>query len=429
MKKVLIVLFIVAIVIFGLLKILEPYFEDLKIFSEQNDNIYNTGPLVLDLNNDGKISFIDINSSKIFFDLTGDGMGKYTAWIGKEDGMLTYDINNNKKIDNINELFGNFQTNGFDDLKDRMDSNKDSVINQFDENFNKLQVWQDLNQDGIAQENELFSLSELGTSEIRIKNKTTKDNGSITRIVREGIFIKGNKKCFMADVNLEYNPAMTNYTADVNLTLEMLTLPFLRGYGTVKDLHVMYTLDESLLDMVRDMSDDISYAKDNFELFLAKWTGLEKLKNEAGLSLNSSLNYDDKVWMLESIMGQNVFKDSVEAAIKKGANTNNRYDTAYIDTHFKILKDKYYNDFMLQAYVFNYPKSGAYYSVSDGGLVVNDSEVLKKTLTNSKETIEKLGIDYFEIYDKTKKAFVIYVINEKKRDELTKTSEKFVVPR
>ncbi len=113
-------------------------------------------------------------------------------------------------------------------------------------------------------------------------------------------------------------------------------------------------------------------------------------------------------------MGQNVFKDSIE--------------TTYIDAHFNEMFNKYYNDFMLQAYVFNYPKSGAYYSVSDGGLIVDNNEVFKKTLTNSKETIEKLGINYFEIYDKKKKAFVIYITNEKKRDELTRTSKKFVVP-
>lgn len=42
------------------------------------------------------------------------------------------------------------------------DSNSDGLIDNKDEKFADLKIWRDLNQDGVSQEGELFSLAELG---------------------------------------------------------------------------------------------------------------------------------------------------------------------------------------------------------------------------------------------------------------------------
>jgi hypothetical protein len=53
----------------------------------------------------------------------------------------------------------------WDELK-LLDSNKDGLINKEDNQFNDLRIWQDKNQDGISQEDELNSLTHHNIKEI-----------------------------------------------------------------------------------------------------------------------------------------------------------------------------------------------------------------------------------------------------------------------
>jgi hypothetical protein len=46
------------------------------------------------------------------------------------------------------------------------DTNHDGVINNLDANFARLQVWQDLNQDGICQPDEMQTLTQPGITSI-----------------------------------------------------------------------------------------------------------------------------------------------------------------------------------------------------------------------------------------------------------------------
>ncbi|MSN96076.1 hypothetical protein F1B92_02515 [Campylobacter sp. FMV-PI01] len=74
--------------------------------------------------------------------------------------MLVFDRNLNGNIDNRSELFGNFTplsnntTNsnlakdGFNALS-KFDSNNDEIISNLDKNLDKLQIWQDINSNGI----------------------------------------------------------------------------------------------------------------------------------------------------------------------------------------------------------------------------------------------------------------------------------------
>src|SRR5665647_3061083 len=79
--------------------------------------------------------------------------------------LIGLDKNGNGTIDNGRELFGDamiksngqLATDGFDALRD-LDSNADGKINSSDSQFANLRLWRDLNQDGISQSNELFTL-------------------------------------------------------------------------------------------------------------------------------------------------------------------------------------------------------------------------------------------------------------------------------
>ena len=85
-------------------------------------------PLVVDLDGDG-IETLGTDAG-VYFDHANDGFAENTGWVGKDDGLLVRDINNNGKIDDGTELFGNNSvlssgnkaTNGFDALAD-LDTN------------------------------------------------------------------------------------------------------------------------------------------------------------------------------------------------------------------------------------------------------------------------------------------------------------------
>ncbi|WP_154571376.1 hypothetical protein [Campylobacter portucalensis] len=157
-------------------------------------------PLVLDLNNDSKISIINRDDSNSYFNHNADNVKFKTSWIGKDDGILVFDKNNNGLIDNGNELFGNFteisnsqtlnnpnnqtsnlnsQTkfaiNGYHALS-LQDSNNDGKIDTLDENFSNLKIWQDLNEDGISQSDELKTLKEHGIKSISLNFNKPKNN-------------------------------------------------------------------------------------------------------------------------------------------------------------------------------------------------------------------------------------------------------------
>ncbi|MCK9338344.1 MAG: hypothetical protein M0P43_10980, partial [Arcobacteraceae bacterium] len=93
-------------------------------------------PLVLDTNKDGFISTIALKDSNAYFDITGDGIKERVSWIDSNDGILVYDKNESGKIDGIDEVFGNFTKNGFEELKELIDSNHDGKIDRQDELFN-----------------------------------------------------------------------------------------------------------------------------------------------------------------------------------------------------------------------------------------------------------------------------------------------------
>lgn len=82
-------------------------------------------PLIIDLDGDGIVETNKENSS-IHFDHDNNGFAESTGWVGKDDGLLVRDLNNNGQIDNGTELFGNNTVlsngekaaNGFEALKD-----------------------------------------------------------------------------------------------------------------------------------------------------------------------------------------------------------------------------------------------------------------------------------------------------------------------
>jgi hypothetical protein len=132
-----------------------------------------TTPLVLDLDGDG-IHTTSL-SEGIQFDILDTGHRIPTGWVDSKDGLLVRDLNSNRTIDSGAELFGSSTVlpngekavDGFQALA-TLDSNNDGTIDASDHSFTSLMVWQDVNQDGLSQEDELHSLEDLSIESLSL---------------------------------------------------------------------------------------------------------------------------------------------------------------------------------------------------------------------------------------------------------------------
>ncbi len=306
-------------------------------------------PLALDLNHNGKIDTINANSSNTFFDMDNNGMSEITGWIDKEDGLLVYDKNNNGKIDNINELFGNENKDGYSELRELINSNGDNVIDKNDTKFKDLKIWQDINGDGISQSNELKTLDELNITSINLNSKNTNIDDNGNNIFKTSIFTQNGQEYLSGDVNFAVDKRFTDFRGDYTLSVDALFLPWLRGYGDVKDAHIAYSMDEEFKEFTKTLVNDEQKAYNEFDTYLKKWSGLDKVHSANGIT-RDTLTMDDKVWIMETLSGEDFFKSRIETAYSNNRNSSNRYDTGYIDEQYNNLKTKNYSIFASQSF-------------------------------------------------------------------------------
>ena len=216
-------------------------------------------PLTLDLDGDG-LETVGTNMG-IVFDHDADGIKTGTGWVAADDGLLVIDKNGNGAIDTGRELFGDgfmksngqLAVDGFDALRD-LDSNADGKVDAGDAQFSDLKVWRDLNQDGLSQNGELFTLNQLGIAAINtgnIEHNRTLPNGN--QIADLGTYIKtdgssgttGEVVGNMADINLANNPFNREFTDHLD-TSAVNHLPDMQGSGMVRDLRESATLSGDL---------------------------------------------------------------------------------------------------------------------------------------------------------------------------------------
>lgn len=278
---------------------------DTKIKTEihsHSQTITNTfDPLVLDLNNNGRIDTITLNNSKAFFDHNNDNIAYKSSWISKDDGLLVLDKNNNNLIDNGNELFGNFTEissnsyalNGFEALK-LLDSNQDGVIDINDKEFNNLKIWQDLNEDGITQINELKSLKDLNITSINLNYKDTNQNlDNDNTITQTATFIKDDKESLLADINFSVSSIERVFKDKIKYSEEELNLANLKGYGVLRDLRDAACLDTKLKALLKDYSSTNSKEEqlNKLDSLIYAWANTNKALNK-DFNLSKTKEFD-----------------------------------------------------------------------------------------------------------------------------------------
>ncbi|QCD51747.1 calcium-binding protein [Campylobacter sp. RM16192] len=258
-------------------------------------------PLVIDLNKDGTRT-LKLNGA-LNFDIDGDGFKEATGWISPEDAFVAYDRNGNGKIDNGTELFGDKTVtstrfeytsktaeNGFEALK-AFDSNKDNIIDEKDEEFDKLLLWQDKNSNAVSDEGELKSLKEhnIKSIDLNYKNINSTNNGNYIRQTSKVTFNDGTTTTaddvwFKVDLKDTIQP-------DISISSEIKALPEVHGFGNLYNLRSAMSKDAKLADMIKEYVTLSEKEKEKrLESILFRWAGVENIdKSSRGANIDARI--------------------------------------------------------------------------------------------------------------------------------------------
>lgn len=125
-------------------------------------------PIAIDLDGDG-FEFVNVDDSDIFYDVTGDGWKRRTAWVGRDDGLLAIDLDGDGKIDRPDEIaFANRVEGAQTDLEGMaaFDANGDGRFDADDRDWSRFGIWQDANQNGETDAGEFNALEALGVQAV-----------------------------------------------------------------------------------------------------------------------------------------------------------------------------------------------------------------------------------------------------------------------
>lgn len=166
-----------------------------------------TSPIIIDISGEG--FHLTSAAEGVKFDFFGNGNQLQLGWTAasSKNAFLVLDRNQNGKIDNASEMFGNLtpqpkshDPNGYAALAVFDDpasgGNGDGVIDAKDNVFSLLRLWIDANHDGISQPEELHTLPSLGVYSLNVKYKESRYTDEF-----------GNQFRYKAKVNPNGQPA------------------------------------------------------------------------------------------------------------------------------------------------------------------------------------------------------------------------------
>ena len=314
-----------------------------KETQEHIDNAYNTfraaigrslyaDPLVIDTAGNG-IALDSWQTSTALFDLNGDGTKENTGWTraNSDDAFLVIDKNNNGKIDNINEMFGNATTAGFVDLQS-YDSNVDNIINSTDTQFSLLRMWNDKNANGTVDTGEMTTLAANNITSISLNkySSTANINGNLQTAIStvtktDGTTRNIHELAFGFDApSFSTNPD-ARLPATFKLNIDSILMPYSRGYNTLYSWQASMTLDPTLLAMAKDIlkltPKDFYLLNDKFENFLFRWAGVENVTAANVYTYANGTAPDPrKIAFMEKISGEDfIFANRPSSALAQKA--------------------------------------------------------------------------------------------------------------
>lgn len=247
----------------------------------------------------------------VYFDIDGNGMMEKMNWIGEGDAWLVYDKNDNKIIDNGEELFSNYSllsngelaSSGLEALR-QYDRNKDQVIDEKDEIYHKLQLWLD-NENGKTDEGELKTLLEVEITSIQLNVNENSETNYIVEVKNEGSYVKadGSSGVFV-EMWAKPNFMDSKEVEPVTVSKDVLSYPNVESFGTIASLHQAIMKDESrtvkkLVDQIQT-SNEIRKKEDLVEELLMF------LSNANNVASNSRGKYIDakQLAVIEAFSGE-----------------------------------------------------------------------------------------------------------------------------
>ena len=121
-------------------------------------------PVLIDLDGDG------IEITETSFDFDNDGVAETGGFTNADDAILAIDVNGDGAVNGVTEIaladLTEEDDTDLEALGTLIDENGDGLVDANDSGFDSLLLWQDANQDGIAQEGEVSTLEEAGIASI-----------------------------------------------------------------------------------------------------------------------------------------------------------------------------------------------------------------------------------------------------------------------
>lgn len=274
------------------------------------------GVIVMDLDRDG-IELIPLAKSKAAFDFDKDRFIERTAWVGKDDAFLVLDLNGDDRVSSLLEVLGNHGDNGFERLK-KHDLNKDLIIDERDDIWERLRVWRDRNSNSISDPNELAKMGDYNLHRIYLPGyaffptlwSRLKGNQSVSGnyIFQESeIEFKNRKRSKIALVQFELNQQLTLFNGVQKKDPRTRWVPDLRGFGKVPNLSMSMSMNPQLLEQCWDLLEnemiDAFFYPDRFDAkftdFLLNWAELSNINRKLDNGLDEA-----KLLFIEKITGQ-----------------------------------------------------------------------------------------------------------------------------
>lgn len=155
------------------------------ILKFRNKTVGLLAPIVIDLDGDG-LDLVSRKKSHTRFDMDGDGRVDRTGWVGRGDGLLVIDRNNDGLITGASEisfLTDDPQATSDLDALTALDSNNDGKLTSADARFGELKIWVDANRNGRSDTGELKTLADHGIVEFGLTGRATEESAKLGKNV------------------------------------------------------------------------------------------------------------------------------------------------------------------------------------------------------------------------------------------------------
>lgn len=207
----------------------EPGVED---EDQDEDGNEDASPIAIDLDGDG-LEYVSIEHSNVQFVLDDNGTLANFAWVAADDGLLYIDANQDGIVNGLDEIvLADYHPDANTDLEGlrlAFDDNNDGSFTPADSIWQQFGVWQDINQNGVSEHNELFTLNELGISAIDLYSdgiERTEAHGDVDVFGQGLVHFDDGSTALFDDMALHYETNTTeNSPHDLTDALAILSAP------------------------------------------------------------------------------------------------------------------------------------------------------------------------------------------------------------